>query len=172
MRYQVTLCIAFLLVIASAGFSHAQYDPNQTNFGQSSSLESQVTSTPTSRTVSVQQSTTSYYPSSYAASSQTEPRTFWSGTKAASKATWNGIKKGFIWTGKGIAKGAYYTKEGFVAVGRSTGLLRDHELAAHQDIVNLGNKTLVESQTKREIRADQLKRDYIVPAKKNVVVVE
>ena len=91
-----------------------------------------------------------------------QPRSFWQKTKSATAAagryTWKGIKTASVWTWNGIKKGGYYMKEGVISVAEKTGMIKDTELDAHQDIVNLANKTLVKSQTKREIRQDILER--------------
>lgn len=91
-----------------------------------------------------------------------QQKSFWQKTKdglvTASKYTWSGIKKGAHWTWTGTKKGAYYMKEGFISVAEKTGMIKDTELSAHSDIMNLANKTLLESKTKREIREDRLRR--------------
>jgi hypothetical protein len=81
--------------------------------------------------------------------------TTWDGTKTAGAYTWKGIK----WTGRGIAKGGYYMKEGAISFAETVGLKqRDDEIAFTEKLVNQSNKTLVESQTLRQIREDKNQR--------------
>lgn len=111
-------------------------------------------------------------PTAYAADTARSPvapyasvpqqKSFWQKTKdgfvTASTYTWRGIRKGAQWTWNGTKKGAYYMKEGCISVAEKTGMIKDTELSAHSDIMNLANKTLLESKTKREIREDRLRR--------------
>ncbi len=67
----------------------------------------------------------------------------------AGKYTWKGIKKVGQWTWSGCK----YVGKGSVSLVEAVGLKRKPgELEAHQDILEVANRTLVESSTKRQIR--------------------
>jgi hypothetical protein len=173
--YKVMGVALSLCVIISSSLCAQQYDAQKTEIGEplQQQAEREVVITPavprTAQTPSpavVSQSaqeTVSLGAAATDAGQPTRPRNFWQmtkdGTVKASRATWSGIKKGARWTWNGTKKGAFYMKEGCISVAEKTGMIRDSEVNAHEDIMNLANKTLVESQTKREIREDTLRRE-------------
>ena len=74
---------------------------------------------------------------------------FMNGVANIGKYSWKGIK----WTCYGIKVSAIATKNGCVSFSEYIGLKRKPgELTAHEDILDVANKTLVESKTKRTMR--------------------
>jgi hypothetical protein len=182
MKQYIVVSMTFILCLSAAHTGFAQQHEEQTSDSgrpvriqpvsvapTASRTERDVRVRPvepiaTSESVSSVAQTAPQAMSSYESASRPvyEQKTFWQKTKdgvsTAGKYTWGGIKKGAHWTWIGTKKVGYYMKEGFVSVAEKTGMIKDTELSAHSDIMNLANKTLVESKTKREIREDRLRR--------------
>jgi len=179
MKFYHVIAIALSLCLLISGTSFAQqYNAQKTEIGEpiQQHTEREVVITPVpSRTPQPTVAQAAPQPvqdvvtlgaSSTDIGEPERPRNFWqmtkNGTVKASRATWTGIKKSAKWTWKGTKKGAFYMKEGCVSVAEKTGMIKDSEVNAHEDIMNLANKTLVESHTKREIRENKLRRAGIV----------
>ncbi len=82
---------------------------------------------------------------------------FKNGVVAVGKYSWLGIKNTAIFIGHSIYKGGHYMKVGTISFLETIGVKANpDEIQAHEDILNIANKTLIESRTKREYRMRQL----------------
>ena len=92
------------------------------------------------------------------------PKTFGEEVKegfiAMGRYSWIGIKKTGYFIGKGCYKAGHYTKIGTISFLETIGLKSNpDEIRAHEDIVGVANKTLIESRTRREFGESQLTKE-------------